>query len=141
MLEEALSLRDVAQQELHGDAQLGHVLLEARSRVLRSLAAGLQEVTVSLGVSQLDSLDAAQVVVVPSSHTGGQIWSNIRSLLPGPLAVAGLLGEGALEHEFVRLVVEVVVEVVPQQTVDQHGLALEVIPQSSSPEPCVQSRP
>ena len=127
MLEEALSLRDVAQQELHGDAQLGHVLLEAGSRVLRSLAAGLQEVTVSLGVSQLDSLDAAQVVVVPSSHTGGQIWSNIRSLLPGPLAVAGLLGEGGLQDQLVRLVVQVVVEIVPQQTVDQDGLGLQHI--------------
>ena len=125
MLEEALSLRDVAQQELHGDAQLGHVLLEARSRVLRSLAAGLQEVTVSLGVGQLDSLDAAQVVVVPSSHTGGQIWSNIRSLLPGPLAVAGLLGEGGLQDQLVRLVVQVVVQIVPQQTVDQDSLGFQ----------------
>ena len=76
MLEEDLSLRDVAQQELHGDAELGHVLLEAGSRVLRSLPARLQEMTVSLRVGQLDSLDAPQVVVVPSSD-GGQIWSNI----------------------------------------------------------------
>ena len=74
-LEEDLSLRDVAQQELHGDAELGHVLLEPGRRILWSLSAGLQEMTVSLGVSQLDSLDAAQVVVVPSSDgvRSGQI--------------------------------------------------------------------
>ena len=78
LLEEDLSLRDVAQQELHGDAELGHVLLEARRRVLGSLPARLQEVTVGLGVSQLDSLDTAQVVVVPSSEEEGQVWSNIR---------------------------------------------------------------
>ena len=39
LLEEDLSLRDVAQQELHGDAELGHVLLEAGGRILRSLPA------------------------------------------------------------------------------------------------------
>ena len=72
MLEEDLSLRDVAQQELHGDAELGHVLLEARRRVLGSLPPRLQEVTVGLGVGQLDSLDTAQVVIVPRSD-GGQI--------------------------------------------------------------------
>ena len=72
MLEEDLSLRDVAEQELHGDAQLGYVLLEARSRVLGSLPPRLQEMTVSLGVGQLDSLDTAQVVIVPRSD-GGQI--------------------------------------------------------------------
>ena len=77
-----------------------------------------------LRISQLNGLDPSQVVVVPR-----------------PLAVAGLLGEGGLQDQLVRLVVQVVVEVVPQQTVDQHGLALEVIPQSGSPEPCVQSRP
>ena len=31
-----------------------------------------------LGVCQLDSLDTAQVVVVPSSEEEGQVWSNIR---------------------------------------------------------------
>ena len=90
------------------------MLLEAGCRVLWSLPARLQEMTVSLRVGQLDSLDAAQVVVVPGSHTGGQIWSNIRSLLPGPLAVAGLLGEGGLQDQLVRLVVQVVVQIVPQ---------------------------
>ena len=59
----------------------------------------------SLGVGQLDGLDPAQVVVVSS-----------------PLAVARLLREGGLEDQLVRLVVEVVVEIVPQQTVDEDGL-------------------
>ena len=63
-----------------------------------------------LGVGQLDGLDPAQVVVVPR-----------------PLAVAGLLREGGLEDQFVRLVVQVVVQIVPQQTVDQDGLGLQHI--------------
>ena len=67
LLEEDLSLRDVAQQELHGDAELGHVLLEAGRRVLRSFPARLQQMTVGLGVGQLEGLVTAQVVVVPSS--------------------------------------------------------------------------
>ena len=78
MLEEDLPLRDVAQQELHGDAELGHVLLEAGRGVLWSFPARLQQMTVGLGVSQLDGLDTAQVVVVPSSEEEGQVWSNIR---------------------------------------------------------------
>ena len=64
----------------------------------------------SLGVGQLDGLDPAQVVVVSS-----------------PLAVARLLREGGLEDQLVRLVVEVVVEIVPQQTVDQNSLELQTI--------------
>ena len=119
-LKEDLPLRDVAQQKLHGDAQLGHVLLEAGRRVLRSFPARLQQMTVGLGVGQLDGLDTAQVVVVPSN---GEVRSgHMSDVLPGPFAVAGLLREGGLEHQLVRLVVEVVVQVVPQQTVDQNGL-------------------
>ena len=60
---------------------------------------------VGLGVGQLYGLDPAQVVIVPR-----------------PLAVTGLLREGGLEDQLVRLVVQVVVEIVPQQTVDKHGL-------------------
>ena len=115
LLEEDLSLRDVAQQELHGDAELGHVLLEARRRVLGSLPPRLQEVTVGLGVCQLDSLYTAQVVVVPSIEGGGSGRVKYQGRhLPGPLAVAGLLREGGLQDQLVRLVVEVVVEIVPQ---------------------------
>ena len=62
--------------------------------------------------------------------------SNIRiiPLLPGPLAVTGLLREGGLQDQLVRLVVEVVVEVVPQQAVDQHSLTLEIISQCCGSE-------
>ena len=126
MLEEDLSLRDVAQQELHGDAQLGHVLLKAWSRVLGSLPPGLQEMTVSLGVGQLDGLDTTQVVVVPGSDGRSDLVKyEAHLLLPGPLAVARLLGEGGLQDQLVRLVVQVVVEIVPQQAVDKDGLRIE----------------
>ena len=107
LLEEDLSLRDVSQQELHGDAQLGHVLLEAWSRVLGSLPPGLQEMTVSIGVGQLDSLDTAQVVVIPRvAEVRFGVKYQDHPLLPGPLAVARLLGEGALQHQLVSLSTE-----------------------------------
>ena len=52
--------------------------------------------------------------------------SNIRiiPLLPGPLAVTGLLREGGLQDQLVRLVVEVVVQIVPQQAVNQDSLEI-----------------
>ena len=56
-----------------------------------------------------------------------------------PLVVAGLLWEGGLEDQFVRLVVQVVVQVVPQQAVDQHCLALKVVSQGCSPQASVKS--
>ena len=56
-----------------------------------------------------------------------------------PLVVAGLLWEGGLEDQFVRLVVQVVVQVVPQQAVDQHRLALKVVSQGCSPQASVKS--
>ena len=47
-LEKHLSLGDVAQQELHGDAQLSHVLLEPVGGVLRRLPGALHQVLVRL---------------------------------------------------------------------------------------------
>ena len=126
-LKEDLPLRDVAQEELHGYAELGHVLLEAGRRILRSLPARLQQMTVGLGVGQLDGLDTTQVVVVPSSRGRSDQVRGQAHLLPGPLAVARLLGEGGLQDQLVRLVVQVVVQIVPQQTVDQDGLTMFVI--------------
>ena len=88
------------------------MLFKPCSRVLGSFPCGLQKVLVSLSVIQLEGLDPSQVVVVPR-----------------PLVVAGLLGEGGLEDQLVSLVVQVVVKVVPQQAVDQDSLAFEVVPQ------------
>ena len=56
-----------------------------------------------------------------------------------PLVVAGLLWEGGLEDQFVRLVVQVVVQVVPQQAVDQNCLALKVVSQGCSSQASVKS--
>ena len=95
---------------LHETCHLGDMLFEPCSRVLRSLPCRLQKVLVSLCVVQLEGLDPPQVVIVPC-----------------PLVVACLLREGGLEHQLVRLVVQVVVQIVPQQTVDQDGLGLKKI--------------
>ena len=76
----------------------------------------------SFGVIQLEGLDPSQVVVVPR-----------------PLVVAGLLGEGGLEDQLVSLVVQVVVQVVPQQAVDQNCLALKVVSQGCSSQASVKS--
>merc|ERR1719180_523498 len=72
-----LALWDVSKQQIHSDRQLGDMLFEARSRILRSLPCRLEQVLVSFGVIQLEGLDPTQVVVVPC-----------------PLIVAGLLREG-----------------------------------------------
>ena len=67
-LEKHLSLGDVAQQELHGDAQLSHVLLEPVGGVLRRLPGALHQVLVRHGVVQLGGLDAALVVIKPGEE-------------------------------------------------------------------------
>merc|ERR1719234_2920861 len=71
-----LTLRDVSKQQIHSDRQLGDMLFEPSSRILRSLPCRLKKVLVSLSVIQLEGLDPAQVVVVPC-----------------PLIVAGLFGK------------------------------------------------
>merc|ERR1719234_2397529 len=72
-----LALRDVSKQQIHSDRQLGNVLFEASSRILRSLPCRLEKVLVSFSVIQLEGLDPPKVVVVPC-----------------PLIIAGLLWEG-----------------------------------------------
>ena len=119
------------------------MLLEPVGGVLGRLPGALHQVLVRHGVVQLGGLDAALVVIKPGEKRA-YFWFLIKlqeNLLPGPLAVAGLLGEGAFEHQLVCLVVQVVVKVVPQQAVDKNCLALKVIPEGCSSEPCVQSRP
>ena len=63
--EECLPLRNVTQQKVYCNTQLGHVLLEPGSRVLRSFPSRLEQVLVGLRVVQLDGLYASQVVIVP----------------------------------------------------------------------------
>ena len=63
-----MSLRNVPEQQLHGDAQLGHVLFEPVGRVLGRLPGALHQVLVSLRVVQLGGLDAALVVVKPEAR-------------------------------------------------------------------------
>merc|ERR1719234_1683444 len=72
-----LALWDVSKQQIHSDRQLGDMLFEACSRVLRSLPCRLEKVLVSFSIIQLEGLDPSKVVVVPC-----------------PLIVAGLLREG-----------------------------------------------
>jgi len=58
--------------------------------------------------------------------------------VPSPLVVVGLLGKHGLGDELFRLVVEVVVEIVPQQQVQQRGLPVGVVAQRGRPQPGVQ---
>lgn len=58
--------------------------------------------------------------------------------VPSPLVVVGLLGEHRLGDEFFSLVVEVVVEVIPQEQVQERGLAVGVVAQRGRAEPGVQ---
>lgn len=58
--------------------------------------------------------------------------------VPSPLVVVGLFGKHRLGDEFFGLVVEVVVEIVPQQQVQEGGLAVRVVAQRGRAEPGVQ---
>lgn len=58
--------------------------------------------------------------------------------VPSPLVVVGLLGEHRFGDEFLSLVVEVVVEVIPQEQVQERGLAVGVVAQRGRAEPGVQ---
>lgn len=58
--------------------------------------------------------------------------------IPSPLVVVGLLGEHGLGDELLGLVVEVVVEVIPQEQVQERGLAVGVVAQRGRAEPGVQ---
>ena len=67
LLLEDLPLGDVPQQQLHGDAQLGHVLLESIGRVLGSFSRTLNQIFVGLGVVQLYRLDTSLIIVEPGT--------------------------------------------------------------------------
>ena len=54
---------------------------------------------------------------------------------------SNLLWEGRLEHKFVCLIVEVVVEKVTEQAVDEDSLALEVVAEGGGAEPAVKDGP
>lgn len=58
--------------------------------------------------------------------------------VPSPLVVVGLLGEHGFGDELLGLVVEVVVEVIPQEQVQERGLAVGVMAQCGRAEPGVQ---
>lgn len=58
--------------------------------------------------------------------------------VPRPLVVVGLLGEHGLGHQLLRLVVQVIVQVVSQQEVQQGGLPVGIVPEGGRPEPSMQ---
>lgn len=53
--------------------------------------------------------------------------------VPSPLVVVGLLRKHRLGDELFRLVIEVVVEIVPQQQVQEGGLPVRVVAQRGCP--------
>ena len=77
----------------------------------------------------------------PSISGAGQAASTVRDPLhltcvievPSPLVVVGLLGKYGLGDEFFCLVVEVVVEIVPQQQVQEGGLPVRIVAQRGRP--------
>ena len=85
-LQENLSLRNVSKEQLNGDAQLCHMLLESIGRVLRGFPWALHQVLVGLRVVQLDCFDTPLVVVKSC-----------------PLTITGLFRKCAFQHQFVSL--------------------------------------
>lgn len=53
--------------------------------------------------------------------------------VPSPLVVVGLLGKHGLGNELFCLVIEVVVEIVPQQQVQEGGLPVRIMAQRGRP--------
>ena len=84
---EYVPVRNLAQQELYYDSELVSGLLEPNGCVLWSLAHGLQETALSLGVLQLDGLYPAYVEQVSST-----------------LVVARVLGEACLADQLAGLI-------------------------------------
>ena len=81
LLKEDLPLGDVPQQQLHGDAQLGHVLLESIGRVLGSFSRTLNQIFVGLGVVQLYRLDTSLIIVEPRTTNRKKKLTNTPSSL------------------------------------------------------------
>ena len=105
--------RDIAHEKFDYDGQLMHGLIESRSGLGRwSAAYGLLEVRVCSGVIELNSLDPTEIVVVPRV-----------------LGVAGGGGEGSFGDEFVGLIVQAVLKVTSQDTVDEGCFGLVVVPE------------
>jgi predicted GNAT family N-acyltransferase len=98
-----------------------YCLFEADSSVLRGLPNGLQKVLVRCRILQLNGLDATQIVEVT-----------------GPLVVASQLRENRLGHQLVCLVIQMVVQIVAQQTVDQHSLTFGVVAECGSTQASMQ---
>lgn len=48
----------------------------------------------------------------------------------GPFVVVGQLWENRFRHQFLGLVIQVEVQIVPQQKVDKNSLAIGIVPQS-----------
>jgi hypothetical protein len=110
------AVRNVAHQQLDDNEELVYGLVESRGESRGGGAAdGLLEVGVGGAVVELHDLDAAEVVVVARK-----------------LGVAGRRGEGGLRDELVGLVIEAVLEVAAEKTVDEGGLRLVVVSQGSS---------
>lgn len=107
----------VAHEQLHDDRQLMHCLVEARSSSRGWCAAdGLLQVGVGSTVVQLYGPDTTKEVVVASM-----------------LRVAGGYGESRLQNELVGLVVQVIVEVIAEETVDERRLCLIVMTERGRP--------
>ena len=110
---EETALWDIAHKELDDNRELMNRLVEPR----RSLGWGcptnrLLKVCVRGGIVQLDSLDTAQVVMVSCM-----------------LRITGGGRKCGLGNKLVRLVIQAVVKVAPQDAVDERSLRLVVVTQ------------
>ena len=109
---EQTPLGDLAHEKVHNDRELVHGLVETRSGLRRrSPTNGLLQVCVRRRVVKLNCLDTAEVVVVPRE-----------------LRVTRGGRECGFGDKLVGLVVQTVLYVAPQETVDEGSLCLVVVP-------------
>lgn len=109
---EQTPLGDLAHEKVHDNRQLVHGLVETRGSLRRrSPTNGLLQVCVRRRVVELNCLDTAEVVVVPRE-----------------LRVTRGGRESGFGDELVGLVIQTVLDVAPQKTVDKRSLCLVVVP-------------
>jgi len=108
------SSRNFSHQQIHNNKQLLDLNSEADGANLGTLSKGLDQASLSLGVLELDCLNAANVVQVARV-----------------LVVGAALGEGGLRDEVTGLLVQVLREVAPDNNVHKSCLSDLVVVQTA----------
>lgn len=116
-MSEQAAFRDITHKEFDHRRELVNRLIESRGSLRgRGTPNGLPQVGMRLGVIELDGFDPAKIIVIT-----------------GKLGVARRCWERSLRHQLVGLVVQTVVKVVAEQSVDKRCLRLVIVTERGCP--------